>query len=115
MVPCPLAKVVQPSSITTGSAADGSDIDPVWAGCLSDAILRAFDLLELNGVDYRGLPLSRRKDRLARLLARVHVESRSTSTPMLGANWCSGRRARKPGTSFRHTPPNICGLLPVPS
>jgi ATP-dependent DNA ligase len=34
---------------------------------------QAFDLLELDGVDYRPLPLSRRKDRLARLLARVQV------------------------------------------
>jgi ATP-dependent DNA ligase len=31
--------------------------------------MQAFDLLELDGVDYRPLPFSRRKDRLARLLA----------------------------------------------
>jgi ATP-dependent DNA ligase len=42
-------------------------------GRVSDAILQAFDLLELDGVDYRPLPLSRRKDRLARLLARVQI------------------------------------------
>jgi bifunctional non-homologous end joining protein LigD len=42
-------------------------------GRVSDAILQAFDLLELDGVDYRPLPLSRRKDRLVRLLARVPV------------------------------------------
>jgi bifunctional non-homologous end joining protein LigD len=36
-----------------------------------DAILYAFDLLELDGVDFRPLPLSERKARLARLLARV--------------------------------------------
>jgi bifunctional non-homologous end joining protein LigD len=42
-------------------------------GRASDAILQAFDLLELDGVDYRPLPLSRRKDRLVRLLARVPV------------------------------------------
>jgi bifunctional non-homologous end joining protein LigD len=42
-------------------------------GRISDAILQAFDLLELDGFDYRPLPLSRRKDRLARLLARVPV------------------------------------------
>src|ERR1700686_2076905 len=42
-------------------------------GRISDAILQAFDLLEIDGVDYRPLPLSRRKDRLARLLARVQV------------------------------------------
>jgi bifunctional non-homologous end joining protein LigD len=35
----------------------------------SDAILFAFDLLELNGEDFRPLPLGERKDRLARLLS----------------------------------------------
>jgi bifunctional non-homologous end joining protein LigD len=42
-------------------------------GRIREAILQAFDLLELDGVDYRPLPLSRRKDRLARLPARVQV------------------------------------------
>jgi bifunctional non-homologous end joining protein LigD len=42
-------------------------------GRVTDAILQAFDLLELDGVDYRPLPLRQRKDRLARLLARVQV------------------------------------------
>jgi bifunctional non-homologous end joining protein LigD len=42
-------------------------------GTVTEAILYAFDLLELDGVDYRPLPLSRRKDRLARLLARVPI------------------------------------------
>jgi bifunctional non-homologous end joining protein LigD len=41
-------------------------------GRVNDAILQAFDLLELDGVDYRPLPLRQRKNRLARLLARVH-------------------------------------------
>ena len=36
----------------------------------SDAILYAFDLLELDGADLRPLPLSDRKAKLARLLAR---------------------------------------------
>jgi bifunctional non-homologous end joining protein LigD len=36
----------------------------------SDALLYAFDLLELNGEDLRPLPLSARKAKLARLLAR---------------------------------------------
>jgi bifunctional non-homologous end joining protein LigD len=36
-----------------------------------DAILYAFDLLELDGEDFRPLPLAKRKARLARLLARV--------------------------------------------
>jgi ATP-dependent DNA ligase len=40
-------------------------------GTVTEAILYAFDLLELDGVDYRPLPLGKRKDRLARLLARV--------------------------------------------
>jgi bifunctional non-homologous end joining protein LigD len=37
----------------------------------SDAILFAFDLIELDGEDFRPLPLGKRKTRLARLLARV--------------------------------------------
>jgi bifunctional non-homologous end joining protein LigD len=42
-------------------------------GRVADAILQAFDLLELDGEDLRPLPLGKRKDRLARLLARVRV------------------------------------------
>jgi ATP-dependent DNA ligase len=37
----------------------------------TDAILYAFDLLELNGKDLRPLPLSERRTNLARLLARA--------------------------------------------
>jgi ATP-dependent DNA ligase len=40
-------------------------------GRVSDAILQAFDLLELDGVDYRPLPLGERKTKLAELLARA--------------------------------------------
>jgi bifunctional non-homologous end joining protein LigD len=40
-------------------------------GQVSEAILQAFDLLELNGEDFRPLPLGRRKLRLIRLLANV--------------------------------------------
>jgi bifunctional non-homologous end joining protein LigD len=40
---------------------------------MSDAILQAFDLLELDGEDLRPLQLGKRKGRLARLLARVRV------------------------------------------
>lgn len=40
-------------------------------GTVSDAILQAFDLLELNGEDHRPFPLGRRKNRLIRLLANV--------------------------------------------
>jgi bifunctional non-homologous end joining protein LigD len=36
----------------------------------TDAILYAFDLLDLNGKDFRPIPLSERRTRLARLLAR---------------------------------------------
>jgi bifunctional non-homologous end joining protein LigD len=42
-------------------------------GTVREAILQAFDLLELDGVDYRPLPLGMRKDRLMRLLARAHA------------------------------------------
>jgi ATP-dependent DNA ligase len=41
-----------------------------WRGTLTEAVLFAFDLLELDGVDYRPLPLGKRKDRLARLVDR---------------------------------------------
>jgi hypothetical protein len=37
-------------------------------GMVGQAMLQAFDLLELNGEDYRPFPLSRRKSRLAQLL-----------------------------------------------
>jgi bifunctional non-homologous end joining protein LigD len=40
-------------------------------GTVSDAILQAFDLLELDGVDYRLQPLGKRKARLAKLLGRA--------------------------------------------
>jgi bifunctional non-homologous end joining protein LigD len=40
-------------------------------GRVGEAILQAFDLLELNGEDFRPLSLGERKKRLARLLARV--------------------------------------------
>jgi ATP dependent DNA ligase domain len=43
---------------------------PAW---FTDAILQAFDLLELDGEDLRPLPLSQRKPRLARLLARARA------------------------------------------
>ena len=42
-------------------------------GRVVNAILQAFDLLELDGEDLRPLPLGKRKDRLARLLARVRA------------------------------------------
>jgi bifunctional non-homologous end joining protein LigD len=39
-------------------------------GTVTEAMLYAFDLLELDGVDYRPLPLGKRKERLARLVDR---------------------------------------------
>ncbi len=42
-------------------------------GTVSEAMLYAFDLLELDGEDLRGLPLVDRKKRLARLLGRRGV------------------------------------------
>jgi bifunctional non-homologous end joining protein LigD len=41
----------------------------LWSNCFGDTV-RPFDLLELNGEDYRAKPLAERKKRLARLLAR---------------------------------------------
>ena len=37
----------------------------------AQVFMYAFDLLELNGEDYRALPLEKRKDKLARLLVRT--------------------------------------------
>jgi bifunctional non-homologous end joining protein LigD len=55
------------------AGADGvADFDTLHRrGRVADAILQAFDLLEVDGEDLRALPLSKRKNRLARLLARA--------------------------------------------
>jgi ATP-dependent DNA ligase len=42
--------------------------------------LYAFDLLELNGEDYRAQPLKKRKSRLAKLLTTADQGCGSTST-----------------------------------
>ena len=42
-------------------------------GAVSEAMLYAFDLLELDGEDLRGMPLSDRKKRLARLVGRRRI------------------------------------------
>jgi bifunctional non-homologous end joining protein LigD len=42
-------------------------------GRVTDAILQAFDLLDLDGEDLRPLPLGKRKPRLARLLPRAQA------------------------------------------
>jgi len=47
------------------------DFDKLWSNCFDDTVrLCAFDLLELNGEDYRAKSLAERKKRLARLLAK---------------------------------------------
>ena len=46
-------------------------------GTVSEAMLYAFDLLELDGEDLRALPLGDRKKRLARLLARAPARHRA--------------------------------------
>jgi len=47
------------------------DFDKLWSNCFDDTVqLCTFDLLELNGDDYRVKPLAERKKRLGRLLAR---------------------------------------------
>jgi ATP-dependent DNA ligase len=47
------------------------DFDKLWSNCFDETVrLCAFDLLELNGEDYRTKPLAERKKRLAKLLAR---------------------------------------------
>jgi hypothetical protein len=57
-------------------------------------MLYAFDLLELDGVDYRPLPLGKRKDRLARLLVRVPAGIAVNEHTDAMASLCSGRPAR---------------------
>jgi bifunctional non-homologous end joining protein LigD len=42
-------------------------------GTVSEAMLYAFDLLELDGEDLRGLPLGERKRRLARLIGKRRI------------------------------------------
>jgi ATP-dependent DNA ligase len=59
-------------------------------GRAPDAILQAFDLLELDGEELRPLPLGQRKPRLARLLARVpagialneHTDAKGDPAPL---------------------------------
>jgi hypothetical protein len=49
-----------------------SDFDKLHSRANDDQVfLYAFDLLELNGEDYRARPLEKRKDKLARLLVRT--------------------------------------------
>jgi ATP dependent DNA ligase domain len=62
----------------------------------SDAVLQAFDLLELNGEDLRQLPLEKRKARLGKLLARAdgprqHAPERREVLVSSRANHTGGR------------------------
>jgi bifunctional non-homologous end joining protein LigD len=55
-------------------------------GTVTEAMLCAFDVLELDGEDLRGLPLSNRKKRLARLVGKrrsgiVSATARPTTAP----------------------------------
>jgi ATP dependent DNA ligase domain len=59
----------------------------------ADAILYAFDLLELNAKDQRPSPLVERKAKLAKLLARAPAASSTTRTPTRTAPWCFGMPA----------------------
>jgi bifunctional non-homologous end joining protein LigD len=54
-------------------------------GRVTGAILQAFDMLEADGVDHRPLTLGTRKDRLARLLARVRLGRLNQHTDEIGA------------------------------
>jgi hypothetical protein len=63
-------------------------------GCVTDAILEAFDLPEFDGVDYRPLLLSRRKDGLALLLARVPAGVAPNEHTDARGELVSGRPAR---------------------
>jgi ATP-dependent DNA ligase len=58
--------------VTVAKGVDGiSDFDALHSGRQNEAVhLYAFDILELDGEDLRGLPLSMRKTNLAQLLAR---------------------------------------------
>jgi ATP-dependent DNA ligase len=58
-----------------------------------EAMLYAFDFLELDGEDLGGLPLVDRKKRLARLLGGRRLGIVSAITPMMTALRSSGTRA----------------------
>ena len=62
-------------------------------GTVSEAMLYAFDLLELDGEDLRGMPLGDRKKRLATVLAVAGSASFSATTPTRMAPPSSGRPA----------------------
>jgi hypothetical protein len=102
-----------------GNADRSSVPHPVWAarhgiaifdalhrhGTVSDAILQAFDLLELDGVDYRLQPFSKRKARLAQAagprtardrVERAHRRRRRTRVPAGLRDGPGGHRVEAP-------------------
>jgi ATP-dependent DNA ligase len=63
-------------------------------GTVSEAMLYAFDVLELDGEDLRALPLVDRKKRLARLLGRAPARHRAQRPyPTRTARCCSSTPA----------------------
>jgi ATP-dependent DNA ligase len=62
-------------------------------GTVTEAMLYAFDLLELDSEDLRAWPLSDRKKRLAKLLGGRRSASCLATTPMMTALRSSGTRA----------------------
>jgi hypothetical protein len=79
-------------------------------GKVGEAILQAFDLLELNGQDFRPLSLGERKKRLARLLARVtpgialceqHRRGRRARLPASLRDGPGGHRVETPGRALQ--------------
>jgi hypothetical protein len=79
-------------------------------GTVSEAMLYAFDLLELDGEDLRGLPLGDRKKRLARLVGKRRIGIvLSTHTAEDGATIF--QQACKMGRSLRHLRWRWCGGL----
>jgi len=73
---CPLALRAQSFTLDGEAVVCGADgvanFDALHRrGTVGDAILQTFDLLELNGEDFRPLPLGSRKLRLIRLLPKA--------------------------------------------
>jgi hypothetical protein len=78
-------------------------------GTVREAILQAFDLVELNGEDFRPQPLGKRKARLARLLARApaqraHGRGRRQGVPARLRDGVGGDRVEAPGSALSIRP-----------
>jgi bifunctional non-homologous end joining protein LigD len=87
-------------------------------GAVTEAMLFAFELLELDGVDYRPLTLAERKKRLARLIDRrlvaiAMVDHTDARGELVFAQACRmGRKASCPSGFRSHTSPDLRGTLP---